>query len=283
MNTTSDLFGHVDEPTAVDPDRTAELGQYMTPSFLAELIVERHFADLPDGALVIEPTCGDGAFLRALPKRLDAIGIEVDPAKVIASRRYTDRKVLLGDFRQHLPRLRPDAIVGNPPFETRVIDELLDISHEVLAAGGRMGLILPAYVFQTAGRVVRYSRSWSLAVEMLPRNVFPGLHCPLSFAMFTKDQRRLMIGLSFYEEAEEFLSMPERFREKLRASRGVWATVVEDALEELGGRASLDQLYQHVAPRRPTPNEHWKASIRKVARQFFVPVGQAEYALPQAA
>ena len=43
------------------------LGQFFTPDWAAEALVEQHFGDLGLFDRVVEPSCGGGAFLRALP------------------------------------------------------------------------------------------------------------------------------------------------------------------------------------------------------------------------
>lgn len=42
---------------------------------------------------------------------------------------------------------RPTLIMGNPPFKMKLVDDLLNKSHELLPDEGRVGLILPAYAF----------------------------------------------------------------------------------------------------------------------------------------
>jgi hypothetical protein len=100
------------------------LGRYYTPLPLARLIVARRLAELrqhlPALAIpyAVEPSCGGGAFVGAL---LDAIpcmevhAIDADPrAAGLAMASRGD----VGDFLTlPLPRLlRPDLIIGNPPF-----------------------------------------------------------------------------------------------------------------------------------------------------------------------
>jgi type I restriction-modification system DNA methylase subunit len=55
------------------------MGQYMTPDWAAEALVDRYFSDLGESDLVLEPSCGRGAFLRALPAHVQALGVEIDP------------------------------------------------------------------------------------------------------------------------------------------------------------------------------------------------------------
>jgi site-specific DNA-methyltransferase (adenine-specific) len=99
-----------------DTDAQKLLGQYPTPVWVADALIERHFAGLDSGDLVIEPSCGPGSFLAALPKHVPAIGIDVDARMVESARRQTGRKVLHGDFRTLHLDFTPTAILGNPPF-----------------------------------------------------------------------------------------------------------------------------------------------------------------------
>ena len=52
-----------------DPRRA--YAQWMTPAWAAAELVERHFADLTADDLVIEPSCGRGAFLHAIVREED--------------------------------------------------------------------------------------------------------------------------------------------------------------------------------------------------------------------
>lgn len=262
-------------------ERRKLLHQWLTPLWVAEALVERHFADLGSGDLVLEPSCGHGAFLRALPDGVRAVGIEIDKVSAARCRRATGRDVVVGDFRSVELDLRPTAVLGNPPFDMDVVDAFLDRSHALLPEGGRVGFVLPAYAFQTASRVVRYAERWSLAQEMIPRNVFPGLRLPLVFALFGKDRRRAMVGFALYREAVEVNAMPAEMREALRAGEGSpWGNVVAAALKALGGKAALAEIYEAVWPKRPTGNPHWREKIRQtLARNgMFRKVGEATYA-----
>ncbi|TJY57166.1 class I SAM-dependent methyltransferase [Sinimarinibacterium sp. CAU 1509] len=159
------------------------------------------------------------------------------------------------------------------------MDDLLDTAHRLLPEGGRVGLLLASYSLQTQDRACRYNQNWSLQAEMLPRTLFPGLKHPLSFVLFSKDQRRIMTGMALYHEAVDVASMPDRVAEMLRLNPKTWIAVVRDALDRLGGRARLEDIYAEVAPRRPTGNPAWKEQVRKVAARHFPRVALAEYAL----
>ncbi len=257
-----------------------DLGQFFTPFWAAESLVERHFPDLDAGDLVLEPSCGTGAFLAAIPDHVPAIGVEIDPSVAEIARKRTRRRIIDGDFRTLPLDLRPTCILGNPPFELRIIDGFLDRARRLLPDEGRVGFILPAYTFQTPSRVVRYSESWSLFQEMLPRTLFPGLSKPLVFAIFSKDRRKVLTGFALYREAMDIASMPEPYRQALDTDGSIWREAVARALHDLGGRASLREIYAAMAPRRPTTTRWWKEKIRQIVRAYLQPVERGVYALP---
>ena len=268
---------------AAAPPAIRALGQYFTPPWLAGAIVDRYFGWLGTDDVVCEPSCGLGAFLHALPEEVPAFGVEVDAALAERCRALTGRQVIVGRFETApLPR-RPTAILGNPPFSTDVIDGFLDRSHGLLPGGGVVGLILPAYFLQTAGRVVRYAHRWGLETEMIPRNVYPGLSKPLVFTLFRKNASRRLVGMAFYFEAAAVARLPEEIRTMFSEQGApLWPRVVERALIALGGRATLEDIYRAVEGNRPTDTPFWREQIRKVLQHRFRRVGPGEWAHPSA-
>ncbi len=113
-----------------------ELGQYPTQQWAAEAIVESFFPSLGAGHVVLEPGCGPGAFLSAVPAGVQAIGVEIDPLMAERARRNTGCRVIEGDFRTVEIDVEPTHIIGNPPFILSVIDGFLDRAHELLPHGG---------------------------------------------------------------------------------------------------------------------------------------------------
>jgi hypothetical protein len=262
-----------------------EFGQYMTPLWIAEAIIERYFSALDRSSLVLEPSCGEGRFLdafRAVMPDVQTIGIEISPAlaKLAAMKGHA---VQVGDFRTIDLDLRPAAIVGNPPFSADVIDAFLARSHALLPPGGRAGFILPAYYFQAALRVEEMRARWSIAAEQIPRSVFPGLHFPLCFAVFSKDRRRSMVGFAFYETAAAVQKFARRYREIATVGGGstcsVWRQLVAAALEALGGEAHLQTIYAAIEGKRPTPNPFWREKVRQVVQRDCTRTGRGRYAL----
>ena len=69
-----------DEPVPIAPrliPRDA-LSYYPTPGFVAHLIFEENIAPhLTSESVLIDPTAGDGALLRAIPSNVRAFGVEL--------------------------------------------------------------------------------------------------------------------------------------------------------------------------------------------------------------
>jgi adenine-specific DNA-methyltransferase len=263
-----------------------KLDQYLTPAWAAELLVRRHFTALSASDTVVEMTCGDGRFLMAIPPDVDAYGIEIDPAMAAEAVANSGRQVLVGDFRHvTLPR-RPTVVLGNPPFQSALIDDLLDRCYQEMEYGGRVGLLLPVYIFQTAGTVMRYARRWSLGQELIPRNLFDGLTKPLMFATFEKERQTFMSGLFLYSELHALESLRREFRQRFvgnGARANVWRETVAAALTICGGRATLQQLYRCIENNRPTENPWWREKVRQIAGQHFERVAPGEFKMPEAA
>jgi hypothetical protein len=261
------------------------LGQYPTPVWVAEALIERYFPNLDRSDVVLEPSCGPGSFLSAIPRQVRAVGVEIDPGIAQQARLNTGREVLTGDFRDVELNVTPSAIIGNPPFNMKTIDGFLDRAYELLPNEGRVGFLLPAYVFQTASRVVDYSKRWSLSQEMIPKNIYPRLSLPLVFAMFSKDRKRTLVGFALYGEALNVQLLPKPYRAAMSAGGGpIWKNVVDEAMRRLGGEASLKQIYDEVEGHRPTTNKFWREKIRQTLRVYddrFQPLGDGRYAVTQ--
>lgn len=266
-----------------EASKQVELGQYPTPVWAAEALIQRHFSHLGSNDMVWEPACGPGSFLMALPDHVPAIGFEIDPRTAEIARINTGRRIITGDFTTAHCEQAPSAVLGNPPFNLTTIDRMLDRAFAVLPEGGVVGLILPAYAFQTAERVAGYAERWSMFGECIPRNIFPGLSLPLMFSKFTKETRRVMVGFALYFETADMLSLKKKYREVLcTIGKSVWKAAVANALIALGGRASLEAIYKEIEGKKPTRTEFWREQIRKVLRQasdVFRAEGDGRYSL----
>lgn len=259
---------------------------YPTPCYVAEHLLAQAFPELDSDDVVLEPGCGPGRFLQIIPAHVPAIGVEIDPVLAQQARDLTGRRVICGDFRTVSIDVAPTACIGNPPFDLKLIDDFLARCYRLLPEGGRAGFILPAYAFQTAGRVVRYSDSWSISQCLIPRNIYPGLSLPLVWATFSKDRRRTLVGFACYHETVDVKRLPGEFRRLLEegSSRGMWRAVVEEALQLLGGEGDLEAIYRTVEGRRPTRTQFWREQIRKQLRAAdFIRTDRGRYALRAAA
>ncbi|TXI25563.1 MAG: SAM-dependent methyltransferase [Roseateles sp.] len=257
----------------IDMDGTRKsLGQYFTPRWVAEAIVERHFSDLAPGSTVIEPSCGDGVFLHALPSNVNAVGVEIDPRWAEKARRDTGRTVLLGDFLSVPLPSNVAAVVGNPPFHAETVARFLGRSHELLEEGGKCGLILPAYVFQTSSKVLAMTEQWSIEQELMPRNIFPRLSVPIVFSVFTKEAHRRLFGFFLYREAAEISELSKPARQVLARSDkagSVWRQAVHSAFDHVAvDVAPLEALYRALEGRRPTNTQHYQAKIRQTLQVY---------------
>jgi predicted RNA methylase len=92
--TQRDIFERDDLPPL--RQTSATLMTYQTPTWAAERLVEHYYPDLSPADLVLEPTCGEGHFLDAIPPHVPAVGVELDAGRAAIARR-TGREVLVGD------------------------------------------------------------------------------------------------------------------------------------------------------------------------------------------
>lgn len=263
-----------------------KLDQYFTPTWAAELLFKRHFSDLSGSDIVLDPSCGDGRFLLAVPDHIQAFGVEIDPAAADQARHNSGREVITGDFRSVSLPADPSAIIGNPPFQYELIMQFVDRCYELLEYGARAGFILPVYVFQTASTMTRLQKQWSVSQELIPRNLFAGLAKPILFATLEKSQRPTLSGFFLYAETDAISDMHKEFQQMFVGNNSrpnVWRDAVARALDVCGGHATLQQLYAAIEGNRPTRNPWWREKVRQIAGQYFHRVKPGEYKFREAA
>lgn len=280
---TSLLFAVDEQQPLPRIEAKSELKQYFTPAWAAALLVQKYLPALSDSDLVLEPSCGPGAWLQAIPEDVPVVGVEIDPELAQIARDRTGRPVITGDFATVALPGGVTTIVGNPPYNLDIFESFLSRSHRLLPELATAAFLLPAYFFQTYGRVNQWRERWSMRVDLVPRGLFPGIKCPLTFCVYRKDKRRDMVGFALYAELAAVNNLTERSQEILqngRPHRSVWRALVEDTLAKLGGRATLEQIYCSIEPHRPTPTAFWKEKVRQQLQQYFLHCGPGEYALP---
>jgi site-specific DNA-methyltransferase (adenine-specific) len=269
------------EPRAVDA-RSGDpaLSQWFTPFWVAEELVDDALRGM-GSARVLEPSCGTGAFLSAVPRANDAMGIDLDPRVVAAAVSNSGRRVIVGDFRTHdLGGFRPEVIVGNPPFEMEVVNGFLDRAHEILPDDGLIAMVLPAYAFQTPSQVTRWMGMFSIDVNMIPRTLFPGLSKPLVWAKCIKTSTRRFTGMMLFAETRAVEMMRDDVRRALEGP-GTWREAVTAALSSLGGEGSVSSIYDAMTPERRR-TDHWKPKVRQTLQRGFRPLGEGRWSLPLA-
>ena len=125
--------------THAERQRKKTAGEFYTPAWLARHIAETllAFSHTRNGINVLEPSCGDGVFLRQASRVLQEaapntersdqlVGVDVDPNACAAATASLQQagvhaRIRRADFlRDDLSDMSPtdgfDVIIGNPPF-----------------------------------------------------------------------------------------------------------------------------------------------------------------------
>lgn len=239
-----------------------DLGQYFTPNWASEIIV-RDVLGENDNQLVLEPSCGNGSILKALPSGCQAIGVEIDPGMAEIARK-TGHQIICDDIRTvDLGETIFDAVIGNPPFSARIIDPMMDKITTHLRDEGVIGLVLPAYIPASTNRIERWSQHYHIETKLMPRMIYPSLSLPLAWTKLIKTKKRTLVGFFLFSEQMDISSMPGNARRILQAN-GTWKEVIADALKSLGGEAPLQHIYQAVEPRRKSDNPFWREKTRQI-------------------
>jgi hypothetical protein len=267
--------------------------QGQTPLYVAEMLWERHFAKhIQRTDILLEPTCGRGAFLRAIPPRIAAFGIERDADLAQAARLTSGRPVIVGDIATAAVPQAPTQILGNPPFVLGLLLQLLDRARGWFTEDGqRAGLILAAEMLSTPATVARLARHWRIEQELLPRTLFHKMRTPILFVQFIHDRhtatQRRLVGFGLYPEALAFRDLPPASKALLTDTPlPSWRALAAQGLRQLGGRGSLAEIYAAVegpaaASGKLQGNRFWQPKLRQVLQlgPDFEQVGRGAWAL----
>lgn len=289
MQHANDLFNDSLQPSSdasVSEANQKRFSQYLSPAWFSSMVVEQFYPHLNAGDFVVEPTCGNGSFLNALPASVDAIGVEIDPQLADIARNNTNRTIYTGNALEHHYDRPVSHFIGNPPFTLSFLDAFLEKARNELVEGGTVGFILSCHLLQTSSNIARWSNDWSLNTSLIPRDIYQGLSKPLCFTIFTNDRLRRFVGMALYLETNDVNGLEKEIKSLFvdNGKGGVWARVIEQALIALGGKGSLSEIYSYVEPRKPSKTQFWKEQIRKVVRQgLFVDLGDGHYAHPNCA
>jgi len=168
-------------------------GQFFTPVAVTEFIVDLLQIE---GGTVLEPSCGGGAFLSALPSRCRVVGIEMmNEASRVAKILHPWAEIHQADALEMGGAVAGqfDWVVGNPPFgDVRRMDSyegfevaakqrrlewyFIELSLRALKPGGVMALVVPDGILANAKDKERrkwlLSNFWLRAVISLPSETF---------------------------------------------------------------------------------------------------------------
>lgn len=260
----------------IEVTKQRALGQFNTPVWAAESLVSA--LDLRDTDRVLEPTCGTGNFLKAIPEHIQALGVEIDPEIAEIARRDTGREVITGDFLEVDIPWQPTVVIGNPPYKVDLISGILDKSFDLLPPDGKVALLVSVHILQTPDTVDRLLRRWGVDHYLVPRTLFNKAIRPLSFIVLSKNTKRCS-GMLLYPEALTVNRLPRAAKTVANnGQKSVWLRVVTWAMDMAGGEATLQELYVLVGEKRPTPNEWWRERVRAVLQQHFTPVAKGRWA-----
>jgi type I restriction enzyme M protein len=178
------------------------IGQFFTPEIVADCMFR--VAGVHGSQRVIDPSCGDGSFLRISPRALELYGCEIDSLYAsVAKHLVTGKRFFEGDALTGLVGLWGtfDLAIGNPPFSAQTNLEkrsevlqgfdlgagrasqclevlFLELFLKLAKTNGRIAIILPDGPL--SNRPFKYVRDWLLcrahveAIISLPRGIFNG-------------------------------------------------------------------------------------------------------------
>ena len=115
-----------------------KIGQFFTEDKLAEELINL-FGLVFDDKIIVEPSCGDGVFIRQIMKNStsfkEVIGVDIDK-KALDKLDFIDEKVVLKrkDFLKLKFKNKIDLIIGNPPFNLKV-DNYIDSTEAFISRG----------------------------------------------------------------------------------------------------------------------------------------------------
>ena len=205
------------------------VGQFFTPELVAECMFR--LAGVRLGDRVIDPSCGDGSFLRAAPKGLELHGCEIDPHyAALVNRMVSGKRFIEGDALSALVKDwgSYDLAIGNPPFSAQASLEkradlllgydlgagrksqclevlFLELFWKLVKPNGRIAIILPDGPI--SNKPFKYVRDWLLcrshveAVISLPRGIFKGTTAKTNLIV----ARRLPVSAQPYLEPTALL------------------------------------------------------------------------------
>ena len=242
------------------------LGQFLTPPEVAKFIIQ--FIS-PRRRRGIDPSCGDGVFLKALSEVgfSEIIGIDTD-IEVLKKLELPKAKLFHGDGLRPFGDIdnKADVVVSNPPFSAkygRITDQailslyklgkgrksqaveilFLERFLQLASSKGRIGIILPAGIFSSLP--LRYVREFILeqtrvlGIVSLPRNIFRGKTSSKTCILFLEKGKKNS-GKSFLGIAESLEDLPKLLEAYINRTESekpfaFWKKLSADSFEPFKG------------------------------------------------
>jgi hypothetical protein len=280
----------------MDPRVRKQLGAYYTPAWLVKRALEVLPAP-PPGARVVDLACGEGVWLREAEERwprVRTLGVDLLPAPQMVVANGLSLAV------------EADLVVGNPPWGAgrgrkvrrgaESASAFVLRSLEVLRAGGRLCLILPAAWLEVAAhRAARQRLLERAAVERIEPlgDVFAGVFAPAALLVARREpdaeaRAAQMVwtpaGAVRQRELGDQLvvTVDARGRELLRkltaSSQRMRALYILGVVTG-GNRAALGDRGEPILTGRDVEPYH----LKRPSRRLVVPLDRVQQAAPRAA
>lgn len=134
-----------------------KIGQFFTEEKLAEKLIKMFNLNF-DNKTIVEPSCGDGVFIKQIikssPYFKSIVGIDIDKKALDKLTGLSDNIKLKNKDFLKLKFSNVDVIIGNPPFNLKV-DNFVDSTEafiskgiDILNPGGELILIIPNMVLR---------------------------------------------------------------------------------------------------------------------------------------
>lgn len=121
---------------------STDLQFYPTPNAVVKRIISAIYLD--KNALILEPSCGDGAILDELRlSGFNCVGIEYHAGRANQAR-AKGHSVLTANFLDTAPDQIYDAVIMNPPFYGKHYVKHIEHAKKFIKSGGRLVSVLPA-------------------------------------------------------------------------------------------------------------------------------------------
>src|SRR6266545_6364088 len=277
----------------ISPHRRA-YGQFFTPDPVVACCYALLGAALPERPRIVDPACGDGAFLHyaaahALTPPDRIAGCDLDPALAGALASAGLPGVCLADGLDpaNLPSTTFDLVVGNPPFgvatsdrggaalasEARFVLRALDLARP----GGHIALVLPSGVLANERlrgiRATIVERCAVLAVVALPRDTFRDAGTSAACSILLLRNAPAPPGHRVFFALAEWLDDLPAIVDAYRTRRTVFTTENTESTEQYISPSSVLSVLSVV----DKPASYWLPQTAELARRMDAPFWRPEH------